>query len=86
MNATVTSKNQITIPEPIRRSMKLQKGDHLVFEPVKEGWILRNIPKSHLKSDGAAKQYVRRKTPMSLAEMKTAAADQAARDYFSSSE
>lgn len=86
MNATVTSKNQITITEPIRRSMKLRKGDHLVFEPVKEGWILRNKPKIQQKSDGAAKQYLKRKTPMSVDEMKEAAAAQAIRGYFGPNE
>lgn len=43
-------------------------------------------PKTQQKSDGAAKPYLQRKTPMTVAEMKEAASSQAVREYFQSVE
>ena len=42
--AKVTSKGQVTIPVEIRRSMKIQEGDSLLFEsPLDDGVSLRVI-------------------------------------------
>jgi len=69
-SATLTSKNQITVPEPIRSSMHLSKGDCILFEQVEQGWILRREPRELSRSDGAAKQWVRRKKAFTVEEMK----------------
>jgi AbrB family looped-hinge helix DNA binding protein len=41
--ATVTSKGQITVPVEIRRSLRVQPGDKLRFEPQENGFrVVRN--------------------------------------------
>lgn len=42
VRAKVTSKGQITIPVSIRRKLGLKPGDHLRFEPRKDGIHLVN--------------------------------------------
>jgi len=63
--ASITSKNQISIPAEVRRTLNLNKGDRLSFESLDDGaYIVRKA--SLRKSDGAALPYLKsRQRPLS---------------------
>lgn len=79
--ATITSKNQITIPSEVRRELNLRHGDRISFEKSARGVIVLRKEASTVKSDGAAARFIRDRGPMTVAEMKRLAAAGATKDY-----
>ena len=43
--ATLTSKGQITIPAAVREDMGLSQGDRVVFERMKDGYLMTPSPR-----------------------------------------
>ena len=76
MDATVTSKGQITIPKPIREHLKVKAGDRvkLFVHPDGRVVILPTVPVTALR--GIVKS--RRDRPPTIEEMDAAVADKAA--------
>lgn len=79
--ATITSKNQITIPSEVRRELNLRKGDRIFFEKAAGGAIVLRKEVSAAKSDGAAARFMKNRGALTVAEIKRAAALGAVRDY-----
>lgn len=53
MEATVTSKGQITVPKHIRNTLNIQNGDKIIFEEIDAGAYIIKPKKtdvSHLKA------------------------------------
>jgi len=71
--ATLTSKNQITIPKAVRRQMNLHEGDRIEFKPNAAGEIVMQKDRVFPKSDGAATKYLKSGKRLSVAEIKDAA-------------
>ncbi len=42
--ATITSKNQVTLPREVREDLQLSKGDRLIFFKDGETWRLKKSP------------------------------------------
>ncbi len=42
--ASVTSKNQITIPKEIRKDMQINSGDKLMFRKKGNDWTIKRLP------------------------------------------
>lgn len=79
--ATITGKNQITIPREVRNELHLERGDRVAFEKGSDGrFVLRKKGDLH-KSDGAAVRFIREKVSLTVDEMKEAAASAAAMKY-----
>ena len=79
--ATITGKNQITIPREVRNELHLERGDRVAFEKGSDGrFVLRKKGGRH-KSDGAAVRFMRKKVSLTVDEMKEAAASAAAKRY-----
>jgi len=38
--ATVTSKNQVTIPKEVREALRIRKGDKIAFVPTHGGYVI----------------------------------------------
>jgi antitoxin PrlF len=77
MEATLTSKGQITIPKAVRDALKLNTGDRLDFRVAKDGAVTLvpvTRPVAALKG-----MLPKPKRPASLAEMDAAIARGAAR-------
>ena len=79
--ATITGKNQITIPREVRNELGLQRGDRVTFEKANDGRFVLRKKESQRKSDGAAVRYIRNKVTLTVEEMKEAAAAAAAKKY-----
>jgi AbrB family looped-hinge helix DNA binding protein len=79
--ATITAKNQITIPSKVRRELRLERGDRVAFERTRDGRFVLRKERVGRKSDGAALPFIRKKTRLSGEEMKKAAATAAAKKY-----
>ncbi len=79
--ATITGKNQITIPREVRSELHLERGDRVAFERTRDGRFVLRKNEGSRKSDGAAVPYIRKKGPLTVEEMKEAAAAAAATKY-----
>ena len=81
--ATLTSKGQVTLPKPVRNSLGLKKGDHIVFEPTSHGAFLVKpmIRKSRLEGL-LHKRLPKNFKPLNLSEIDQAIAEGAIRERF----
>jgi len=78
--STVTSKGQITIPKAVRERLRLEPGDKVYFDVRDDGSVIlvaRNEPLENLF--GMLKGKVKRRRPLSIAEMNPASLDESER-------
>lgn len=67
--ATMTSKGQVTIPADIRKSMRLNAGERVVFTQLDDGTtVIRAKTRSILELEGMLKT-VRRKRKVAIQDM-----------------
>lgn len=71
--ATITSKHQITIPKAVRQKLNLREGDQVEFNVSNANKVVLIKSSSPNKSDGAAKQFMKSNTVLTVDEMKAAA-------------
>jgi len=71
--ATLTSKHQITIPKEVREKLQLRGGDQIKFDACDTGEFVIHKAQTPLKSDGAAKQYIKPGKRLSVGEIKASA-------------
>ena len=74
MHSTITSKGQTTIPEKIRRALRIKPGDRLEYEVEGDRAVIRVHPGIRSLKGALASKKGRR---MSFAEIREAAADAA---------
>ena len=68
--ATITSKGQITIPADIRKSMRLQAGERVVFTQLEDGTtVMRAKTRSILDLKGLLKPASGKRTKVSIRDM-----------------
>ncbi|MEO6080503.1 MAG: type II toxin-antitoxin system PrlF family antitoxin [Steroidobacteraceae bacterium] len=68
--ATMSSKGQVTIPAGIRKSMRLQSGERVVFTVLEDGTtIMRAKTRSILDLKGLLKPASRRRPKVSIRDM-----------------
>jgi AbrB family looped-hinge helix DNA binding protein len=83
--ATITGKNQITIPREVRRELQLKRGDRVTLETGSDGSVVLRKKSAPRKSDGAAVRFMRKKVSLTVDEMKKVVAEAAAKKYRRSS-
>jgi antitoxin PrlF len=71
--ATLTSKNQITVPKAVRQAMGLVNGTKIQFVPARNGFRLVAIPSDFAALKGFAKG--RRAEPLSIEAMNACIAE-----------
>lgn len=54
--ATLSSKNQITLPKEVRDRLQVASGDRVTFEPMPDGRFVVGHSSPIQRSDGAAKK------------------------------
>ena len=74
MHSTITSKGQTTIPEKIRRALRIKPGDRLEYEVEGDRAVIRVHPGIRSLKGALASKKGRR---MSFAEIREAAAESA---------
>ena len=68
--ATMTSKGQVTIPADIRKSMRLQAGERVVFTQLEDGTtVLRAKTRSILDLKGFLKPVAQKGAKVSIRDM-----------------
>ncbi len=81
--ATLTSKGQVTLPKPVRDSLGLKKGDHVLFEPTSHGAFLVKPMTRKSRLEGLLRGLLPGNfKPPSQDEMNQAIADGAIRGRF----
>jgi|GEM_PF-6337601 len=75
-SATLSSKNQITVPSQVRRELRIGSGDRIRFEPTRDGrFIVEPVP-TGVRSDGAAKRRLSKmKRDLETVDIETAIRD-----------
>lgn len=79
--STITSKGQVTIPAPIRRTLGLKQGDKVAFVIKDEGEVALRVPEypNMAALRGAAGTLPRR---MSWKDVEQVVADERAKEYL----
>lgn len=71
MQATITDKYQITVPQEVRRKLNLKRGDRIAFKPLANGRFAVEKEENVL-SDGCARKFIRRGTKATPARIEKA--------------
>ncbi len=73
MEATISSKGQVTLPKPLRDAMHLKAGDKLIFEETDEGGFFVTPRLTDVRSLRGMIKYTGR--PITIEEMNQGIAD-----------
>lgn len=80
MQATITDKFQITVPQEVRRKLNLRRGDRVAFKPLPNGRFA--VEKEEIViSDGCARRFIRKGTKATPARIEKAIARGAVESY-----
>lgn len=75
---TVTSKGQITIPKPIRDTLGIGPGAHLIFRLEAGERLVVEVERKSTESLAGALRHLAKKRPVTVEEMKQAVRQRAA--------